>query len=1037
MIAEFDAFFSYRRKDLERAKPLLAALESAGVRVWRDEHDLADNASITAEIRNAIARSKALIALYSVDYPLSHACFEELSTAWIAAQQAGELPYSRVLVLNPEPGFDHVPAVLREQQSMRWPADASGFAGLAERIGAVIGPLTGGLHKGETPARPEYHPVAVIAAPRFVGRVRELWDLHGQLTADRMSIISGVFGPATAQVRGMGGNGKSMLAREYAIRFGAAFPGGVFWLNAFGNDDSKGPLDPVSREALRRDQVRTFAVRCGVEVKGLDPEQVEAAFWAWLQERGEPCLWIVDDLPSGLATSDIEGSWAARWAGAATLITTRSTEYRSTGQGIDLEMLGEDEAIRLLTSRRPLGTEDGSAREIVRKLGCHPLAVEVAGSYIARGFALYSQYLAALSDPDSDAVEFGAELREALPTGHKRSISTTLLRSVRMLGADGMAFLELASVLAVAPIPVSFVQAVFNELPEPRPRAASGIDEADSLSLAKMDGEDARTVHTLVARAVRSSAGAALQLRSAAIDALLKLLPGAADDVRRHGEIRRELVHARHLVASGLTHVETIVVAGWIARHDSERGDYAAARPLWEQVLEASRRLLGAEHPVTLTAMNDLAQTVQAQGDLAGARELQEQVLEARRRLLGAEHLDTLTAMHNLAQTVKAQGDLAGARELQEQVLEATRWQLGAEHPQTLRALSNLARTVQAQGDLPGAKEFQEQVLDGSRRLLGAEHPDTLTAMNNLAITVYAQGDLAAARELQHQVLEASRRLLGAEHPNTLTAMHNLAQTVQAQGDMTGARELQEQVLEARRRLLGVEHPDTLRAMGNLALTVQAQGDLAGARELQEQVLEASRWLLGAEHPDTLRAMSNLAQTAQAQGDLSGAKEIQEQVLEASLRLLGAEHPDTLTVMNNLATTVHEQGDLAAARELQQKVLDASLRLLGAEHPDTLRAMSNLAHTAQAQGDLAAARELQQRVLEARRRLLGSEHPNTSIAAWNFFCTILDSGDRDEALTILQTYFYPLFGKDPDTLSADQKDIIQAVGAWVRGQSVG
>jgi hypothetical protein len=37
------------------------------------------------EIRMAIAHSKALIAFFSFDYMGSHACFEEITTAWIAA----------------------------------------------------------------------------------------------------------------------------------------------------------------------------------------------------------------------------------------------------------------------------------------------------------------------------------------------------------------------------------------------------------------------------------------------------------------------------------------------------------------------------------------------------------------------------------------------------------------------------------------------------------------------------------------------------------------------------------------------------------------------------------------------------------------------------------------------------------------------------------------------------------------------------------------------------------------------------------------
>ena len=42
-----------------------------------------------------------------------------------------------------------------------------------------------------------------------------------------ISIITGVYGQAAAQVRGLGGNGKSLHTGEYSIRFGPAYPGGV------------------------------------------------------------------------------------------------------------------------------------------------------------------------------------------------------------------------------------------------------------------------------------------------------------------------------------------------------------------------------------------------------------------------------------------------------------------------------------------------------------------------------------------------------------------------------------------------------------------------------------------------------------------------------------------------------------------------------------------------------------------------------------------------------------------------------------------
>src|SRR6516225_4259533 len=52
------------------------------------------------------ASSKLLLVFYSSTYPLSGACQEEIISAWLAAQQAGEPRQARARIINPEPGFD-------------------------------------------------------------------------------------------------------------------------------------------------------------------------------------------------------------------------------------------------------------------------------------------------------------------------------------------------------------------------------------------------------------------------------------------------------------------------------------------------------------------------------------------------------------------------------------------------------------------------------------------------------------------------------------------------------------------------------------------------------------------------------------------------------------------------------------------------------------------------------------------------------------------------------------------------------------------
>jgi hypothetical protein len=213
----------------------------------------------------------------------------------------------------------------------------------------------------------------------------------------------------------------------------------VFWLNAYGNDDSKGALDEENRLATRQDQLRRFALDLGVTIEGLKAEEIEAAFWRRLEANGMTCLWIVDDVPSGITPSNLQRYWFAPGLSVSTLITTRSREYGSLGQQLDLGVLSPEEAMTLLTrGRRPQNDlEETAARQLTEAMGYHPLAVEVAGSYLAKVGNGFRQYLDELTDPRQDVLEYGALLRESLPTGHDRSITRTLLKSIELLGQEG------------------------------------------------------------------------------------------------------------------------------------------------------------------------------------------------------------------------------------------------------------------------------------------------------------------------------------------------------------------------------------------------------------------------------------------------------------------------------------------------------------------------------------------------------------------------------------------------------------------------
>ena len=114
-----------------------------------------------------------------------------------------------------------------------------------------------------------------VGSARFVGRWKDLWATHSGLQASEAVIITGKSGLDVTQVRGMGGIGKSLLAEEYALRFSAAYPGGVFWLRAYGNDDSEPGLGPEERDAELAARIESYELAYRMQMAAPEALDVE------------------------------------------------------------------------------------------------------------------------------------------------------------------------------------------------------------------------------------------------------------------------------------------------------------------------------------------------------------------------------------------------------------------------------------------------------------------------------------------------------------------------------------------------------------------------------------------------------------------------------------------------------------------------------------------------------------------------------------------------------------------------------------------
>uniref|UniRef100_UPI0013005759 tetratricopeptide repeat protein n=1 Tax=Streptomyces triticisoli TaxID=2182797 RepID=UPI0013005759 len=80
----------------------------------------------------------------------------------------------------------------------------------------------------------------------------------------------------------------------------------------------------------------------------------------------------------------------------------------------------------------------------------------------------------------------------------------------------------------------------------------------------------------------------------------------------------------------------------------TDAGRTQEALELDERVLADYERLLGLDHPDTLTARSNLAVSYRDAGRIREALDLCERVLVDRERLFGLDHPDTLTARNNV-----------------------------------------------------------------------------------------------------------------------------------------------------------------------------------------------------------------------------------------------------------------------------------------------------------------------------------------------------------------------------------------------------
>jgi tetratricopeptide (TPR) repeat protein len=618
---------------------------------------------------------------------------------------------------------------------------------------------------------------------------------------------------ALVALPGQRGAGKSQLAAAYARRCVAEGYDLVAWINT--------ESGPVTGSALLAEQL-------GLGQAEQTPEAAAAAVRRWLEHDDRARRLVVFD---NVDDPDTLAEFLPATGTPKVIITSNRREFTSMPgiTAVPVGMFTPAQGSAFLGKATGLPTTD-DALEVGEQLGWLPLGLAQAAAYLVHARLSYRQYLTALEEQDLDET-----LRRQAGTDHPGVLKATQLSLAGVLRADASGdAARLVTVLSLLS-PNGISRTMLNQA-EPALDLKIGLGHALQVlaagSLITLGGnahdhDDGVVVlmHRLTARVIRHQAGKPPgEALAAAITTATRLLHALTDEFPY-----TQVAHRRAHLDEIVSHVLTLrshsndpsqllsSQCDWVGRALYETGDLTRAIPVLTATLADRERILGPDHPDTLTSRNNLATAYRDAGRLDDAITLHRRTVADRERVLGADHPDTLTSRNNLAGVYRAAGRSDEAIPLIEAVLADRERVLGPDHRQTLGPRNNLAAVYRGAGRHDEAIPLTEAVLADCERILGPDHHETLGSRNNLAAAYRGAGRHDEAIPLTEAVLADCERILGPDHPHTLTNRNSLADAYRAVGRLDEAIALYRKMLADCERVLGPDHPLSVTVRDNLA----------------------------------------------------------------------------------------------------------------------------------------------------------------------------------------------------------------------------
>ncbi|WP_353281453.1 tetratricopeptide repeat protein [Wolbachia endosymbiont (group B) of Horisme vitalbata] len=786
----------------------------------------------------------------------------------------------------------------------------------------------------------------------FAGRREELIDLHNKIqrSSEKVTVISQI-----TSISGLGGIGKTELARQYVQEYSKDCYDNVIWINA------------ESEIALVESFTRLAKNKLRIDIK--DENGKEKDIKALIEEVYEffsnsKSLFIFDDAEKSNYLNKflpIHDSLPGG-NGPYILITSRNREWERGIEVINLNELKSEEAIEFV--KKGFSIEDESQNEkikvLVEKLQHFPLAIQQAISYIedqrvTREFSI-DDYLEEYEEKTKDLLNYegfrGIDNNYAKTTFTTWKITTDKIASNEKYGNLALRILDVISYLA----PDNISREFFLDL--------TGNNEEELRSAVRLlikysmvNGEQEQgvlSIHKLVQEVTKialEEEGKSEEVMKETFELLRASFPYGSDKLEDYLKKRELLPHLEAFLSR---------IDSWLKKNPQDK------EKIEKDYLEN-----------LLTWMSDGYFNL---GNPKREKELLERVLPILEKHYGEDHFEVFKRLVNLSNSYLVLGDYQRAKDLLERALKIEKQDYEEERFQLVRTLVNLSISYRALDDYQTAKELLERAFPILENHYREDRSSLAQVLINLSIAYGSLGDYERAKKSIERVFSILGDNYEEEHFESAKMLVNLSIACRGFGDYQTAKELLERALPILENYYEEDHFQVAIAKTNQGITYIALDDYGRAEELLERALPILENHYGENHIEVAKILVNLSTIYRYFDDYQGAKELLERALPILEKHYGEEHFEIGMILESLGTDYIALGDNQEAKEVLERALSILEKYHERDHVEVSKILVNLSIAYRGLGDTQGVKKLLERALPILEKHYGENHFEVAIA---------------------------------------------------------